>query len=220
MTYSEMVADKRHQAQEVKRKEQESLAIVNAVKDGMSKISTPVLEAQDKRIIDAMQAISDNYSKLTSLVSDNSTQLTTDVLDALKETASHIESLRLQPKDIKNNVDVKVDTKGIEKTLKDTLTNGLKSIELAITPKEVAKEAERETEKPELSDYVASDINNADQNTQYIGFVHPEGYWYIVENIISDNKLRFVFGESGYSEAFAKAGTFKYKLVNEAYAKV
>ncbi len=71
-------------------------------------------------------------------------------------------------------------------------------------------------EKIDLDDYKAQDIDNSVADMQYIGFVNPEGNWYIIENDVLGNKLRYVFGESGYAEAFAKASTYEYNLLNEA----
>ncbi len=71
-------------------------------------------------------------------------------------------------------------------------------------------------QKLDLSRYKAQDIDNSVTDKQYIGFVNPEGDWYIIENDVPGNKLRYVFGESGYAAAFAQASSYEYNLLNEA----
>jgi hypothetical protein len=72
-----------------------------------------------------------------------------------------------------------------------------------------------ETEKIDLDCYRAQDISES-ANMQYVGFVNPDGGWYIIENDIQSNSLRYVFGEAGYSEAFSKCSQYSYSLLNEA----
>jgi hypothetical protein len=67
----------------------------------------------------------------------------------------------------------------------------------------------------DLDDYKAQDITE-DGNIQYVGFVSPSGAWYIIENNISENSMRYVFGSKGYAKAFKKAPTYQYYLLNEA----
>jgi chromosome segregation ATPase len=68
----------------------------------------------------------------------------------------------------------------------------------------------------DLDDYYAQDIDNTNPDMQYVGFVNPEGNWYIIENDVKGNKLRYVFGTLNYEEAFAQASMFTYMLLNEA----
>ena len=68
----------------------------------------------------------------------------------------------------------------------------------------------------DLSDFRPHDIVDADSDTQYIGFVSPSGQWYVIENKVKENTIRYVFGKDNYSEAFANAGSYKYKLLSEA----
>lgn len=65
----------------------------------------------------------------------------------------------------------------------------------------------------DLDDYFAQDIKE-DGETQYIGFLNPDGAWYIMES--TKNTLRFVFGSGNYSKAFDKAASYSYELLNEA----
>lgn len=67
----------------------------------------------------------------------------------------------------------------------------------------------------DLSRYKAHDIKETD-NCQYVGFVNPESDWYIVENDLNSNRMRYVFGSGGYSKHFASASTFKYQIIDKA----
>lgn len=70
-------------------------------------------------------------------------------------------------------------------------------------------------EEVDLDCYRAQDLTDGD-DVQYVGFVNPDGKWYIIENKIKENTMRYVFGSSGYASAFKRAATFEYNLLNEA----
>jgi hypothetical protein len=77
--------------------------------------------------------------------------------------------------------------------------------------------SEEESEgKVELDDFRAQDIDNTNPDMQYVGFVAPNGNWYIIENDVKGNRMRYIFGSSGYEEAFTKASMYTYSLLNEA----
>lgn len=84
------------------------------------------------------------------------------------------------------------------------------------SPIERAIEGLKEEKGLDLDDFKAHDINNLDKDTQYIGFLNPNGQWYIIENKIRENSIRYVFGKSGYAKAFKKAPTYQYELLSEA----
>lgn len=67
----------------------------------------------------------------------------------------------------------------------------------------------------DLGCFRAQDLRN-DGNIQYIGFVNPEGNWYIIENDVKGNSMRYVFGKSDYTNAWDTAGSHTYTLMNEA----
>lgn len=73
-----------------------------------------------------------------------------------------------------------------------------------------------EDDSIDLACYKAQDIDNTNPEMQYVGFLNQEGNWYIIENDVKGNKLRYRFGNSGYSEAFASAAEYTYSLLNEA----
>jgi DNA repair ATPase RecN len=72
-----------------------------------------------------------------------------------------------------------------------------------------------DTDTLDLDDYKAQDLSDGD-NIQYVGFLNPAGKWYIIENDLKKNTLRYVFGSGKYSDAFKKAASYDYKLLNEA----
>lgn len=70
-------------------------------------------------------------------------------------------------------------------------------------------------EKIYLECFKVQDLRD-DGDLQYVGFLHPNGNWYIIENKVKENSLRYIFGVTGYSEAFSKAATYEYSLLDEA----
>lgn len=84
------------------------------------------------------------------------------------------------------------------------------------SPIEAAIKGLKEEDELDLSDFRPHDIIDEDKDTQYIGFLAPSGQWYIMENKVKENTIRYVFGKSKYSEAFEKAGSYKYTLLSEA----
>lgn len=66
----------------------------------------------------------------------------------------------------------------------------------------------------DLDCYRAHDLKDGD--IQYIGFLNPDGDWYIIENDVKKNALRYVFGTGNYTQAFKKAASYKYELLSEA----
>lgn len=67
----------------------------------------------------------------------------------------------------------------------------------------------------DLSCYRAQDLLNSG-DTQYVGFVNPQGNWYIIENLTKQNSLRYVFGNTDYTKAWEDAPSHVYSLLNEA----
>jgi hypothetical protein len=87
-------------------------------------------------------------------------------------------------------------------------------VPLQDTIKEYFKPPETE-QKLDLACYRAQDIKE-DGDIQYVGFLNPDGNWYIIENDIKGNKMRYVFGSKGYAKAFSKAASYKYELLDKA----
>lgn len=92
------------------------------------------------------------------------------------------------------------------------LTGVERAIERAATPEDTTA-----PDPCDLSRYRAQDLtDNGDM--QYVGFVNPEGNWYIIENDVSKNRMRYVFGKRGYARHFRAAATYEYKLLDKAYS--
>lgn len=68
----------------------------------------------------------------------------------------------------------------------------------------------------DLSRYRAQDLRDSGDSLQYIGFINPEGCWYIIENNISNNSMRYVFGSKAYTKHFKNAASWEYRILSEA----
>lgn len=84
---------------------------------------------------------------------------------------------------------------------------------------EVLKENEKE-EEIELSDFRANDINNDSDAIQYVGLIHPLGYWEIIQFDKQANTLRYKFGKDGYDKAMKNPEQHKYLLLDEAFREL
>lgn len=87
------------------------------------------------------------------------------------------------------------------------------------TPLIDALKPAEQTKEIELEDYKAQDIAG-DDVFQYVGFVRPDGGWYIVENDMDGGSLRYKFGSRGYATAWKKYTNQSYKLLNEAIREI
>lgn len=71
-----------------------------------------------------------------------------------------------------------------------------------------------------LEAYRAQDIDEEEAGIQYVGFVSPNGAWYIIKNDEDGKSLRYKFGKNNYAKAWQKLSTFDYKLLDEAFDEV
>ena len=67
----------------------------------------------------------------------------------------------------------------------------------------------------DLSRYRAQDLKESG-DIQYVGFVNPEGNWYIIENDTQKNTMRYAFGTGKYVSSFRAASTYKYQTLDKA----
>lgn len=74
-------------------------------------------------------------------------------------------------------------------------------------------------EKIDLDDYKAQDLVG-DDTFQYVGFVAPDGSWYIIENDVEGSSLRYKFGSKNYKSNWKGHTNHSYKLLNEAIREV
>lgn len=232
MTAQEKIAEKRQKQQEDKQRQADADQVAQTIKEALMSLGSPSVisspdeftkrikdlntifekvvkdyQSGDKLIADTVSDIASEYTKLTALVATHAVKVNDNVVNALKDTADRIDELVSRPTKV-DKVNVAVDTAGLQRVLQTTLATSLREIRDAIAIGEADG-------KVDLDDYRAHDIIN-DGDIQYIGFVDIEGSWYIIENKVTENSLRYVFGKSGYAEAFAKAGSYKYKLLSEA----
>jgi len=77
----------------------------------------------------------------------------------------------------------------------------------------------RPTESIDLEQYKAQDLAG-DDTFQYVGFVAPNGSWYIIENDIAGNSLRYKFGVKNYRTAWKSFNGHVYRLLNEAIREI
>lgn len=129
---------------------------------------------------------------------------TKDVVQALQ---SVIEALNKPEKDIPAPI-VNVEAPNVT----------VQERELDLSPLLTAIDSLKPEEPPQeiqLQEYRASDLKESG-GMQYIGFVHPSGKWYIIENDIKKNRMRYVFGRKAYATHFKSAASYEYKVMNEA----
>lgn len=92
--------------------------------------------------------------------------------------------------------------------------------EVDFTPvTDAIKEAATQEEKVEYKDFIAQDIDSQDV-MQYVGLIHPDGYWGLIENDLENDSMRFVFGKGDYSKAWEDRVGKSYKLLDEALNEI
>lgn len=72
-----------------------------------------------------------------------------------------------------------------------------------------------EKESFEFEGYKAQDLDDQ-ESFQYVGFVNPTGAWYIIENDVEGNSMRYKFGIKYYKTGWKNRVQSDYKLLNEA----
>lgn len=134
--------------------------------------------------------------------------------DKLAEIAEELQKLSIY--NVKSNREQGEEIKAVFEEIKKSLKSFKIDLpEADFSPIKEAIESLKLEKGISLEDYRAHDILNSGDK-QYIGFQNPAGNWYIMENDTKNNKLRYVFGRGGYSQAFKKAGSYEYELLSEA----
>lgn len=127
-------------------------------------------------------------------------QLQRGQLDALDQLKKAVEAIEVRPVIKVDAPNITVQERKLDlKPLNDTFQEYLS----------------RNDAKIDLDCYRAQDLKDSG-DTQYVGFVNPDGNWYIIENDVKKNTMRYLFGQSDYAQHFKKAATYRYKLLNEA----
>lgn len=150
----------------------------------------------DKDQIKSLNKLESNLEKIASILSDASyddKSGNASLLKAIK--AIDLKPIINLPAPVVNVEPQKVDFTPLQDTFREYM--------------------DRERSEIDLDCYRAQDLSEKG-DIQYVGFVNPEGNWYIIENNVSNNTMRYVFGTEGYAKAFARASTFDYRLLNEA----
>lgn len=68
----------------------------------------------------------------------------------------------------------------------------------------------------DLAKYRAHDLQDAPDGQQYIGFINPDGDWYIMQHDPSSNRDRYYFGAGSYEEAWDEKHIHEYRTISEA----
>jgi hypothetical protein len=197
-TYLETVQLKRL-ANGDERRQTELLAALEAVKQAVETGSAQtVIKSDNTAILSALAKLEAAFKSVSY----------PDVSPELQAIKSAIENVEHETVDLSAVVDA---IKAIELTPNVEVDFG----PLQDTIKEHFPAPETEDKRLDLSCYRAQDITE-DENKQYVGFLNTQGDWYIVENDIKGNSMRYVFGTGSYAKAFKKAASYQYKLLNEA----
>ena len=169
----------------------------------LSAISQAGSDFKGSKLNDLPKTLDFLAASIQSLVDSETSDTQTDYTDILTEIKT------LLAKDDKESVinvsapNVTVDTSKIEKAIK-SLEKVLQS---------------EDSGKIDLEDYKAQDLADGD-TFQYVGFVAQDGSWYMIENDIEGNSLRYAFGMSNYAQNWAKYNSQKYKLLDEAIREI
>lgn len=207
--YQQVVKEKRDKVQG--RKDQLALMreanreLLIAIREAAQAMKNPAVIPTDK--------LDESVQKFTDKLDSIDITQTVDISDDIKDA---IESLKSS-----NSADVTAFAKRIETALaKIKLPTPNVTVEqqtVDLTPlTDAIKELKTEpTEAIELNEFRAHDLEDRD-NLQYVGFVAPDGRWYIIENLVKENKMRYSYGNENYSDAWGKRGRYKYTTLSEA----
>jgi hypothetical protein len=132
------------------------------------------------------------------------------VLGALQDVIDAVQSLDMAPV-----VNLPAPVVNIPQSKINVASPELNLRPLQDTIRECFKAPEVADDRLDLSRYRAQDISDS-PDKQYIGFLSPEGGWYIIENDIKRSAMRYVFGNTSYAKAFKKAASYQYMLLDEA----
>ncbi len=173
---------------------------IQSVVDGLSTGGIDKIEKSFSQAVDSLQAI-------VAQIKTVKVQNDEDVKRELRALAVAFDAKEMQP--IVNVPAPVVKVQGKEIDL-SPLTNLLSEIKASLEM----------PEKVNLDDYRAQDIANDGESFQYVGFVNLTGGWYIIQNDVENNSLRYKFGSRGYAKAWDSYVGHSYKLLNEAIHEV
>lgn len=67
-----------------------------------------------------------------------------------------------------------------------------------------------------IANYKAHDLEDGRDGNQYIGFINPDGDWYIMQHDPDNNRDRYYFGSEDYETAWGDKHTHDYHTLSEA----
>ncbi len=221
--YRETVQDKRNQATQLQKERAEAMAMRRELQKmqmaslmGSQGKSTVILTDQtdlgDKmkehtvKVVEAIKGLERDASDQREIdalkeVEDAVMSLEKEYIEAHRELVAAVKSIKVSP--VVNVPALKPPVVNVDAPDLSPLQATMREV---FQPK---------AEKLDLECFRAQDITD-DGDIQYVGFLNPEGDWYIIENNVVSNSMRYAFGSGDYSKAFARASTFDYQLLNEA----
>lgn len=232
MSYLDTVNEKKQVHAQVSKEQQELATMVRQ----MQQIQAAALATNNKPTViltdqtdlgDKIKSMVDTFAE--AVKSTDTSMLDKEQISALNELKKGVESLKNAVEAKKtDNSDIVKAIKALDLNVAAPIVNvpapqvTLQERPIDFTPlQDTIKEyfrppdVEAEDEKIDLECYRAQDITDK-EDVQYIGFVNPDGAWYIIENKVRENSMRYVFGMTDYSKAFKNASRYKYYLLNEA----
>lgn len=232
-TYQETINQKRQVASQTAKEQQDLGAMLAELKKmqlaslmGSQGKSTVILTDQTD-LGDKLKAMVDSFSATVAKL--DSSDMDKQELDSLKALQTGLQELKQAVINAKgDNSDVVAAIKALKLDVAAPIVNvpqakvtvqsapvDLKPLQATLEQYFTHEDVETEDDTIDLDCYRAQDIiENGDM--QYVGFLNPQGDWYIIENDIKGNSMRYVFGTGGYAKAFKKAAQYQYKLLNEA----
>lgn len=210
-----------------------------AKKDDIDKIVQQLKELHLTTLLEANKPHQMNITDSAAYIGDSIDKLSEKILTQLNDDSSNkvlqasIAELKSTLVTLKNDIKNVVSTKHFD-TIKKAIDNievnpvvniaapkiTIPETKIDLSPLQATLEhyfSEEETEeKINLDDYRAQDIDNTNPNIQYIGFLNPSGNWYIIENDVLSNRMRYLFGKDDYEGSFSNASLHIYSLLNEA----
>jgi len=157
------------------------------------------------------------YKALAEKQAKDTAQQSNEVAKSLSETVKLLKTIKTSPVTLAGKP---FDTASLESSIRTSLNAYGATVQSSIqafiesqTKDEVIVVEQNET--IDLASYKAHDLKD-DGDLQYVGFVNLDGGWYIIENKVRENKMRYIFGSGGYDKAFSNAASWNYKILSEA----
>jgi hypothetical protein len=172
--------------------EQLGLTISDAIHNGLQDLRS---DGQEVKVLEQLKTALDDYTKAVREDSASDSKATVALLDAVK--AIKVAPVVNVPAPHVTVQAPQVNLKPLQQTLQDYFSE------------------EDQGEALDLSCFRPQDIKESG-DVQYVGFEHPNGQWYILENDVKSGQMRYVFGQEGYAAAFTKAASYRYSYLSEA----